>query len=193
MHPTRIDRALFASLLAGAIALTLGQARPAAAETPGIVFQHGDGTRTVLSVDAIRKLVPGNGTIAVIQTDGTQTTFDLAALHGMQTLASTVAVGPGPIAPRPASIRLLQNRPNPMVATTRIGFEVPERAHVTLEIFSVAGRRIRTLVDREIEAGHHEVPWDRTDAGGRRVGAGVYLYRLRGLGAGQARRLVLLP
>jgi len=45
-------------------------------------------------------------------------------------------------------------------------------------VYDVAGRRVRSLVDAAVVAGHHEVVWDGRDERGREVSSGVYLYRL---------------
>ena len=54
------------------------------------------------------------------------------------------------------------------------------------------GQRLATLVDAERSAGAHMAQWDGTDAVGRAVGAGVYIYRLSGVGVSVSRRMVLV-
>ena len=61
-----------------------------------------------------------------------------------------------------------------------------------LEVFNVLGQHISTLVDREQPAGRHTVTWHGTDAAGRAVAAGLYLYRIRGTGPSETRRMVLV-
>ena len=48
-----------------------------------------------------------------------------------------------------------------------------------LEIFGVSGQRVRLLVDGPLAAGEHRRVWDGRDEGGRPVGSGLYLCRLR--------------
>jgi FlgD Ig-like domain len=50
---------------------------------------------------------------------------------------------------------------------------------VRLEVYDVRGRRLATLIDARVAAGNHDVRWDGIDASGRRVGAGIYMFRLR--------------
>ena len=45
---------------------------------------------------------------------------------------------------------------------------------------------------RQRSAGFHTAPWDATDAAGRAVGAGVYIYRLLGGEVSVSRRMVLI-
>ncbi len=88
--------------------------------------------------------------------------------------------------------RLLANVPNPGRASTTLRFELPEAERVSLAIYDIGGRRIRTLVDGLRQAGRHDVLWDgRTDAG-EPSRVGVYFYRLTTDRAEQNRRMILL-
>jgi photosystem II stability/assembly factor-like uncharacterized protein len=69
--------------------------------------------------------------------------------------------------------------PNPFNPTTSIAYDLPAEADVTLRIYDVSGRLVRTLVDARQPAGPHSIMWDgRTDAG-RPLASGVYLSELR--------------
>jgi hypothetical protein len=82
----------------------------------------------------------------------------------------------------PDSYALLQNFPNPFNNQTTIRFQVPDVpgrfAPVLLQIFSVDGERIRTLVKGDFEAGTYDYLWDGTNDNGQVVSSGMYLYRL---------------
>jgi len=68
--------------------------------------------------------------------------------------------------------------PNPANATSTFRFDLPRDANVQLNIYDVAGRRVREL-DRGVRrAGDHAVTWDLRDAGGRAVASGLYFARL---------------
>lgn len=69
--------------------------------------------------------------------------------------------------------------PNPFNPATIMSFNVPVTARVDLDVFDVAGRRLKTLVSGELSAGAHTVTWDGRDNDGRGVASGVYLARLR--------------
>jgi hypothetical protein len=43
--------------------------------------------------------------------------------------------------------------------STTIRFSLPQRSHVTLKVFDVLGREVATLVDGEMAAGEHSVPF----------------------------------
>ena len=92
----------------------------------------------------------------------------------------------------PTSFSLGQNYPNPFNPSTIIPYQIPASAHVRLEVFNLLGQRLATLVDEVRPAGAHTAQWDGTDAVGRAVGAGVYIYRLSGGGVMVSRRMVLV-
>ena len=93
---------------------------------------------------------------------------------------------------RPQGFALLQNYPNPFNPSTIIPYQLPAPAHVRLEVFNVLGQHVATLVDREQPAGRHTATWHGTDAAGRAVAAGLYLYRISGTGPSETRRMVLV-
>ena len=80
---------------------------------------------------------------------------------------------------RQALARLTQNYPNPFREATTIAYEVDQSGTVTLEVFDVLGRHIRTLVESEQPAGTYQAQWDGTDQAGGAVAAGTYFYQLR--------------
>ena len=92
----------------------------------------------------------------------------------------------------PTDFALGQNYPNPFNPSTIIPYQLPVSAHVRLEVFNLLGQRLATLVDGVRSAGVHMAQWDATDAAGRAVGAGVYIYRLSSDDQTQSRRMVLV-
>jgi len=91
-------------------------------------------------------------------------------------------------------LALHQNHPNPFNPTTTIGYEVPAGAErVTLKVYDVAGRLVRTLVDRPAHAaGPASATWDGRNQRGERAVSGVYFYELTAGTARETRRMVLL-
>jgi hypothetical protein len=73
----------------------------------------------------------------------------------------------------PTRFTLDQNYPNPFNPTTRIRFALPSSRPVRLDVYSVLGERIATLVDDRLSAGVYTVDLD-----GSRMASGVYYYRL---------------
>jgi hypothetical protein len=61
------------------------------------------------------------------------------------------------------------------VSTVRLG--IAQAGRVQVSIYDVAGRKVRTLVDRVFPAGEQELKWDGTDDAGNKLGRGVYFVR----------------
>ncbi|MCK5596241.1 MAG: S8 family serine peptidase, partial [Candidatus Eisenbacteria sp.] len=76
-----------------------------------------------------------------------------------------------------ASVSLI--RPNPFATQTAIHYTVPvEGAAVSLRLYDISGRLVKTLIDRRHAGGAHEVAWDGRDSRGRTVSSGVYFARV---------------
>jgi hypothetical protein len=94
-----------------------------------------------------------------------------------------------------ASIFFLgENTPNPFGPRTTVTFGLPPAAAtapVSLCVFDVAGRLVRTLVDGYLGAGRHRVTWEGDDDRGRRVAGGTYFCRLQWNGESATGRMVL--
>ncbi|MCK4513176.1 T9SS type A sorting domain-containing protein, partial [bacterium] len=74
--------------------------------------------------------------------------------------------------------RLLAPTPNPFNPTTMIAYSVASPGRVSIKVYDLAGRTVRTLADGAHEAGEYEVLWDgRTDSGDR-AASGVYFIRM---------------
>ena len=118
------------------------------------------------------------GAIARALTDGTgYFALPLAALTG-RALPARFALGP--------------NYPNPFNPSTIIPYQLAASSAVRLEVFNLLGQHLATLVDGERPAGFHTATWHATDADGRAVGAGVYIYRMTVGVESQTGRMVLI-
>ena len=78
----------------------------------------------------------------------------------------------------PMEYNLLQNYPNPFNPSTKIKFDLPEASRTTLTVFNVLGQKIKTVVNKRLEAGRHVYEWDGTSRYGSKVASGVYFYQL---------------
>src|SRR6267143_951506 len=87
----------------------------------------------------------------------------------------------------PAHFELHQNYPNPFNPATSIHYDVPRASHVTLRIFDILGREVRTLVNQDLRAGSYNIQWDAGMAP-----SGVYFYRLTGDNFVGTKKLVLM-
>ncbi|MFH1844214.1 MAG: T9SS type A sorting domain-containing protein, partial [bacterium] len=78
----------------------------------------------------------------------------------------------------PTQFALRNNYPNPFNPLTNIEFDLPKAGQVSLFIYDVSGRLVKTLINEALPAAKHLVQWDGTDGSSRRVASGVYYYRL---------------
>ncbi len=95
----------------------------------------------------------------------------------------------------PSAYLLAQNYPNPFNPVTMISFDLTGEAGkgqpVKLTVYDLRGRRMRMLVDTDLEPGSHRVTWDGRDDGGNRVPSGVYLYTLRSGNESLTRKMLI--
>ena len=92
----------------------------------------------------------------------------------------------------PIAYILHQNYPNPFNPITSLRYDLPEQAQVTLTIYDLMGRVVRTLVNIEQTAGYKSIQWNATNDAGSPVSAGVYLYKIQAGEFVQTKKMVLL-
>jgi hypothetical protein len=93
----------------------------------------------------------------------------------------------------PAKTVLYRNRPNPFNPTTTISFDLAQSGHVSLKIYDVAGRLVRTGLDKHMVAGRgHQWVWDGMDSNGQRTSSGVYFYRLEAKNFSAVNKMVMM-
>ncbi len=83
----------------------------------------------------------------------------------------------------PATVRALvvEVVPNPFNPYTAFRFAIDRSSVVSIDVFDVSGRRVRTvLAERRLDAGDHVIGWDGRDDAGLPVASGMYLYRVEG-------------
>ena len=79
----------------------------------------------------------------------------------------------------PSQFSLSNPYPNPFNPVTNIAFDLPEASEVILEIYNISGQRVRTLVNKQYQAGRHMVQWSATNDFGQSVASGMYLYLIQ--------------
>ncbi len=108
-------------------------------------------------------------------------TKDCGISNSNAAVLTVVPTGLSPVGSTlPANLVVHAPAPNPFNPQVTVRFELPrETGLAELEIFDVAGRRVRVLAASSLAPGAHEFTWNGTDDGGRRMPSGVYLMRLR--------------
>jgi len=86
-----------------------------------------------------------------------------------------------------AKYELYQNYPNPFNPSTVVSFTLPEMSHVKIAVYNVIGQEVAKLVDKEMEAGFHNITFD-----GSNLSTGLYIYRLETPNYSKTMKMILL-
>lgn len=92
----------------------------------------------------------------------------------------------------PTTFDLFQNYPNPFNPSTKIEYQIAQSGYVSLLIYDLLGREVRSLVSTFQQSGHYSVTWDGKDNEGRTLSTGMYIYRLRAGSEVLTKRMLLL-
>ena len=92
----------------------------------------------------------------------------------------------------PKTFALHQNYPNPFNPVTNLSYDLPEDAMVTIAIYDMMGKVVRTLVNGQQSAGYKTLQWNATNNGGRPISAGLYIYTIQAGTFNQTRKMILL-
>ena len=93
----------------------------------------------------------------------------------------------------PVEFALNQNYPNPFNPSTLIRYQLPEQTNVTISIYDLMGRSVRTLIPGESQkAGYRQVLWNATNDFGQPVSAGMYIYTIQAGEFRQTKKMVLI-
>lgn len=88
---------------------------------------------------------------------------------------------------RPTSFAITSIYPNPFNAETRITFQIEKEGLVEIEIYSINGRHIKTLLSENQDAGAHSVIWDAS-----KVSSGAYIVHVRFSGKTKVKKCLVL-
>ena len=111
--------------------------------------------------------------------------FDVTVSSGTINILPTDADDSGD--PLPLRFELRQNYPNPFNPSTTIAYAVDKTTYLTLEVFTIAGRRIDKVDLGRKNPGTYSFVYSVADQP-----SGVYLYRLTGENYSQSRQMILL-
>jgi hypothetical protein len=118
---------------------------------------------------------------------------------GEELIISNSAVTAIKLAPAqsPLTYKLHQNYPNPILSgaksraavnpTTTIKFSLPVAGRVRLTLYNLLGEKVTELIDKELEAGAHQVEMNTKD-----YAAGIYFYRMESGSFTDLKKLVIL-
>jgi len=94
----------------------------------------------------------------------------------------------------PSEFGISGNYPNPFNPNTTIEYNIENSGQVSLKIYDIMGRLVKTLVNEYKESGrsNYQVIWDGKDNAGQQVSAGLYLYSLKSNGRADHAKMVLM-
>ncbi len=114
-------------------------------------------------------------------------------MGNIMTYFSQTPSGPGTGVEDGRKNELSHAYPNPFNPVTKIAYSVKEAGPVTIEVYNVAGKVVRTLLDTEVDAGARGfVVWNGANNGGERCASGVYFYRINAAGFSESRKMIML-
>ncbi len=154
------------------------------------VFQSFDGGSSWQPVYAQSGL--SNLFVRVLAVDGTRRTIYAGTENGVAAL-SNYAVPVVAVEPADAGPLTLAAWPNPAPGRmVRLEASLPRAGRVRLVAYSIAGERVRELVDVEAPGGRYTWTWDGRDHRGRPLPSGVYFIRLESAEGARSIRVALL-
>ncbi|QOJ28159.1 MAG: agmatine deiminase family protein [Ignavibacteriales bacterium] len=105
---------------------------------------------------------------------------DFSGAHSYSTVAEVLLTGE-------MQFSLEQNYPNPFNPSTVIQFQIPEAGNVSLKVYDVTGRELRTLINEYMQSGTWQASFDGTG-----LASGVYFYEIKVNSFIQNRKMILL-
>jgi len=87
---------------------------------------------------------------------------------------------------------LAQNYPNPFNPSTRIKFAVKQSEKVMVEVYNLRGQKVKTLLNKVMDEGEHEIVWNGKDANNKSVSSGIYFYKMSASRYTNVKKMILL-
>jgi hypothetical protein len=116
-------------------------------------------------------------TTGTVQTTRPNTCFVTQLINGEKNVNNNI----------PEKFSLSQNYPNPFNPVTKIKYTVPKNSFVTLKVFDIIGREIRTLVNEEKSPGEYIIDFDASN-----LPSGVYFYKIFSDKFSDVKRMILV-
>jgi hypothetical protein len=79
------------------------------------------------------------------------------------------------------------NYPNPFNPVTHIRYGLPKTSDVKIEIYNIIGQKIKTLLDKPMEAGYHQVEFNSQN-----LSSGIYFYRIEAGEFQDVKKMILI-
>ena len=92
----------------------------------------------------------------------------------------------------PDKFSLNQNYPNPFNPSTVISYSIPIAANVTVKIYDMLGREVKSLLNDEQGSGVYHLTWNGDNNSGNKVSSGTYIYTIKAGEFYQAKKMILM-
>lgn len=102
--------------------------------------------------------------------------YDIGAFEFVD---STTGINDAPKGAIGSSFSLAQNYPNPFNPTTVIKYSISKTVEVRLSVYDLLGQKIKTLINKNQNAGRYSVSWNGKDTYNNNVASGMYFYQLK--------------
>ncbi|MDX9757739.1 MAG: FlgD immunoglobulin-like domain containing protein [Bacteroidota bacterium] len=160
---------------------------------PGVTLKTGQlpaSSAELLDIAFATTGTPATGSVKVVVTNTDNPTENVELTFSASTMTTRTSG-----VPSAGELTLQQNYPNPFshskTTSTTIAFRLVESSPVTLKVFNLLGKEVRTLLNEHRPAGRSSASWDGRDNEGRPVPAGIYVYKLSTRSQSLSRRLMI--
>ena len=92
----------------------------------------------------------------------------------------------------PTTTALLGNYPNPFNPSTTFRYTLSEPNQVSLNVYSMLGQLVKTIVNEQQAEGQYEATWDGRNETGSTVSSGIYIYRMTAGSFVETKRMLFL-
>ena len=170
----------------------------------GLMFGLGGGTGGTGTMPDSGFSIPAGGTITVgfaivggndvpdFVANGTAAMQKWADMGNSITVFEFVTGIDGELFEIPSEFALRQNYPNPFNPTTTIKYDLKQNTDVSLVVYDMLGREVKTVVNANQTAGYKKVVWNGTNNAGNKVSTGVYIYKLVAGDFVKTRKMILM-
>ena len=124
-------------------------------------------------------LSPGNYEVCAYHDDYEMLCLDASIIENETTTLNFELLSSVGLGKFEANSVNLSNNPNPFSDQTNVLFTLDGNEKVVCEIFSTEGKKIKTLIDKYLEAGSYSFQWDGSDRNGYLVHSGIYFCKLQ--------------
>lgn len=91
---------------------------------------------------------------------------------------------------KPLSLLMNRAAPNPFRNQINLSYQIPRSGPVNITVYNIAGQRVKTLVDRDMNPGYYSAGWDGRDQAGSSSSSGIYFVRLTSDGKALTQKLL---